>query len=63
MRTVFGLQIAIFTLFVVSWALNLNKLMNCDFEPNYKCEFVHGVGLVPMAAPFTVWFATDGDAQ
>jgi hypothetical protein len=37
------------------------KLSNCDFESNYKCEAIHGIGVViPPAAFITVWFDDDG---
>ena len=36
------------------------KLSDCDFEANYKCEFIHGVGVVmPPLAFVTVWFGDD----
>ena len=41
------------------WVTNLYKLGQCDFEAPYRCEFIHGVGLVgPLAIP-TVWFDDD----
>jgi len=46
--------------FVVGcWGTNLYKFTQCDFESSYKCEAVHGVGLVPVVSMFTVWFGTD----
>lgn len=36
------------------------KLAGCDFEPNYKCEGIHVIGVViPPAAFITVWFDDD----
>lgn len=47
--------------FLVPWIWNATKLASCDFEANYKCESIHGVGLlVPPAALITVWFDDDG---
>lgn len=40
---------------------NAVKLASCDFESNYKCEVIHGAGLVvPPLSLVTVWFADDG---
>ena len=41
------------------YGLNAYKLTQCDFESPYKCEVVHGVGLVPPLWVATVWFDTD----
>lgn len=51
---------ALFTLVLVitiglSWCFNLYKLTQCDFVAPYKGEAIHAVGLIPVAAPFTVW--------
>ena len=43
----------------VAWVTNLVKLTDCDFVAPYKCEIIHGVGLIPPAAAITVWFNTD----
>lgn len=48
-------------LVIGSWAWNAVKLTYCDFEPNYRCEFIHGAGLVvPPLSIVTVWFGDDG---
>ena len=42
------------------WIYNLNQLMDCDFEEDYKCEVIHIAGvLVPPASIITVWFDVD----
>jgi len=42
------------------WGYNAYKLTECDFESNYKCEVIHGVGvIVPHSAIIAVWFDTD----
>ena len=44
----------------IPYAYNAYKLAGCDFESNYKCEVVHGIGLaIPPAAYATAWFADD----
>lgn len=43
------------------WVWNAVKLTSCDFESNYKCEFIHGAGfVVPPLSIVTVWFGDDG---
>jgi hypothetical protein len=39
----------------VTWVMNLVKFSECDFEAPYKCEIIHGAGLIPMAAWVTAW--------
>lgn len=52
--------IAVVLLLLSAWPVNLYKFVNCDFEPDYKCEAVHGVGvLVPPSSLITMWFGTD----
>ena len=42
------------------WIWNAAKLASCDFEPNYKCEVIHGIGLIiPPSSVVTAWFADD----
>ena len=50
----------IFVIAVTPWIWNGVKFIGCDFEADYKCEAIHGVGVViPPAAFITAWF--DGD--
>lgn len=52
--------VCLFIFFIGSWVTNGIKLASCDFEPNYRCEFIHGAGLfVPPLSMITVWFDTD----
>lgn len=40
----------------LSWCVNVYKLVNCDFEPSWKGEIIHAVGVfVPPASILTVW--------
>ena len=53
---VFGLVvIAVVLTIIVSWVGNIYKLTQCDFVSPYKGEVVHAIGIIPLAAPFTVW--------
>ena len=43
-----------------AWLINAAKFVDCDFKSDYKCEVLHGIGIVaPPTALLTVWFATD----
>lgn len=37
------------------WVKNIIKLSDCDFEAPYKCEVVHGIGIVPPVGMITGW--------
>lgn len=50
---------AVFLVILLAWGVNFYRLTQCDFENNYRCEVIHGIGLIPMSSPFTVWFAAD----
>lgn len=45
--------------FPTAWLINGYKLTQCDFESDYKCEIIHGIGLFGPLAVFTVWTNTD----
>jgi len=59
--TLIKIMIVVVVIFgLIPWAWNAKKLASCDFESNYKCEAIHGVGLVfPPASIVTVWFDDD----
>jgi hypothetical protein len=49
-----------FVLLATAWVVNLNQLIDCDYDAPYKCEIVHGIGLViPIASLATVWVGDD----
>lgn len=49
--------ILVIWLFVVGcWIGNVVKLVKQDFEPPYKSEVIHAVGLIGPASVVTVWF-------
>ncbi len=39
----------------VGWVKNIIKLSDCDFEPSYKAEVIHAVGIIPIVGAFTGW--------
>ena len=55
--TLFGTTLA--TIIILLWIINFNKLMDCDFETPYKCEIMHGIGIVPILSILTVWTESD----
>jgi len=61
MQSILGFSVIVFVIFsVLSWPINLYRLTGCDFESDYKCEIMHGVGVViPPSSFITVWFDTD----
>jgi len=43
-----------------AWCFNVAKLLDCDFETDYRCEVMHTIGVaLPPLSVITVWFATD----
>jgi hypothetical protein len=53
-----GLLALVFWLvIIVSWVKNVYELTQCDFDPStsYKCEVLHGAGLIPIISVFTGW--------
>ena len=53
---------AILILFVLAlpWIVNAYKFAGCDFESSYRCEAIHGIGIImPPASWVTVWFDDD----
>jgi hypothetical protein len=57
MNSLFGIIVlSIWLLIIGSWVGNFFKLLNCDFEPSYKGEIIHAIGLVPVASVITVWY-------
>ena len=59
MKIVFFSWAFLFISFVAAYGTNAYKFWQCDFESNWKCEFIHGVGIFPPASYVTVWFGTD----
>lgn len=55
------LGIIIFFLVIGSWVKNFTKFTNCDFQSPYKCEVIHGAGIIPAISVVTVWFNSDED--
>ena len=55
---------AIFTLVIgivcgVGWVKNLIKLSELNFEPPYKAEVIHTVGLIPPVGAVTGWLTIE----
>ena len=56
MRSLLGITIIFIA---ICWIVNLIKFTNCDFKSDYRCEAIHGVGLIPYISSVTVWFDVD----
>jgi len=55
-----AVALTVIVVFIGAWIYNLNQLLDCDFESDYKCEVVHIAGvLIPPVSLVTVWFAVD----
>lgn len=47
----------VYAAFALAWIINLVKLFNCDFEPSYKEEIIHTVGVIAgPTAIITAWY-------
>lgn len=57
MRVKHLLMIYILITLVVSvgWVKNIIKLTECDFEPSYKAEIIHIIGIIPPVGMITGW--------
>lgn len=55
MKIIFALQISIVLVVGTGWVKNIIKLTECDFEPSYKAEVIHIVGLFPPVGAVTGW--------
>ena len=47
--------VLIFGVIGTGWVMNINKLTDCDFEAPYKCEMIHGLGVIPFIGMVTGW--------
>lgn len=57
---IFKTLIAIWLIVLIAWIGNIVKFTSCDFESDFKCEVIHGIGVfVVPASIITVWFDTD----
>ena len=59
MKALIALPFIIALVIITAWVTNLVKLTDCDFQAPYKCEVIHGVGIIPPVAVVTAWFSSD----
>jgi len=50
------ISISLWLFNIISYIVNVVKLIDCDFESPYKEEFIHAIGLIPGLSMFTCWF-------
>ena len=55
MKQIILLQLAIALFGLASWGMNVAKFVGCDFEPSYKAEVIHGIGLFTPICLVTGW--------
>lgn len=48
---------------VGTWVNNLFDLMECDGKADYKCEIIHGAGLIPVVSVFTSFVDSDEERK
>lgn len=54
-----GIVVLLCLLTIIGWFLNIIRLFGCDFASPYRCEVIHGIGLIaPPAASVTGWMET-----
>ena len=49
------IMIVVIVLGLVGYVKNIIALSNCDFDAPYKCEVVHGLGILPPVGVITGW--------
>ena len=55
-----AMLVVLILLITAPYVLNAYKFIGCDFESDYKCEAIHGIGVIaPPASYITVWFEDD----
>jgi len=52
---VFLIQFIIIAVIGSGWIMNIVKLVKCDFEPSYKAEVIHILGVFPPVGMITGW--------
>jgi hypothetical protein len=43
----------------ISWAVNVYRFVKLDFEPSYKAEIIHGVGLFSPVCWVAAWIPVE----
>lgn len=55
LKYIFIIQLIILLIIGTGWVKNIVKLVKCDFEAPYKCEVIHGIGVIPPIGAVTGW--------
>ena len=55
MKTMFLIWAVAVIIIGAGWIANIIKLSNCDVEAPYKCEVIHGIGLIPPVGMVVGW--------
>lgn len=52
------IAIAFAVVLIYGYVANIVKFVSCDFEPNYKCEVIHGIGILTGLGAVTGYIDT-----
>jgi hypothetical protein len=55
MRTAYTIYFCLVLAIAIGMVKNIIKLTDCDFEPSYKAEIIHIIGLIPPIGAITGW--------
>jgi len=55
MKEILLVQVFFLLLVGSGWCMNIYKFFSCDFEPSYKAEIIHGIGVVTPISVVTGW--------
>ena len=55
MKTTLIVQLMFIVVIGTGWIKNIIKLTECDFEPSYKAEVIHIIGIIPPIGMIVGW--------
>lgn len=55
MKIIEIITVAIYAICLLSWPLNVYRLIKCDFEAPYKGEVIHAIGIFTPTCIVTAW--------
>lgn len=49
---------------IIGWGMNINALIQCDFEPKYRAEVIRAVGVVvPPVGAIAGWVTIEDEKE
>lgn len=55
MKKILIVQLLFIIVIGTGWVKNIIKLTECDFEPSYKAEVIHIIGVIPPIGMIVGW--------